>query len=151
MADGFSFNLITEPWDEMQRELEIASDRATMFALRATGRAVVRAARAKAPVYSGPDPRATAESGQYRRSIQSGRTITRGGGNYELHVKPTGSIRKGTHVHRTSEGELRGVPLYAKKLEAMYGVMEAGVDDAEAQALEIYEAAYAKAFAKYAP
>ena len=149
MGDGFSLHLFTEPWDEMQRELAIASDKATMYALRATGRSLIRGARAKAPVYSGSDPRVT--PGDLRRSIKNGRTIKHGGGLYELRVSPAGNKKKGTHVHKTKGSGLRGVPLYAPKMEEKYGYMQAGYGAAMAEVHEIYTAAYVKAFAKYAP
>lgn len=151
MVDGFDLHVITEPWNAMQAELKVASDRATMYALRATGRSLIRAARSQAPVYSGPDPRP--KPGDLKRSIKNGRTIKRGGGNYELHVKPVGDVRKGTAViHSRKTGRaLRGVPLYAPKMEAKYGYMKTGVEVGLADARVIYEAAYRKAFAKYAP
>lgn len=151
MADGFNLHLFTEPWDEMQDALKVASDRATMYALRATGRALIRSAKAKAPVYTGTDPRAVAESGQLRKSIKNGRVIKQGGGVYQLQVMPAGSKKKGTHVHRTTGGELRGIPLYRRQMEAKYGFMKSGVNDGLAEARTIYESAYAKAFIKYAP
>lgn len=151
MSDGVSWHLVLEPWDEMMAALEVAQNRATQYALRATGRALIRSAKAKAPVYSGSDPRAAAESGQLRKSIKNGRVIKQGGGTYQLSVMPAGSKKKGTHVHRTSGGELRGVPLYRRQMEEKYGFMKGGVNDGLAEAREIYESAYAKAFAKYAP
>lgn len=134
----------------MQLDVSRASDRATMYALRATGRSVIRSARSRAPVYSGNDPRVT--PGDLKRSIKNGRTIKRGAGTYELHVKPTGDVKKGTaviHSRRTGNA-IRGIPLYAPKMEALYGYMKAGVSIGEGEARSIYESAYAKAFAKYA-
>ena len=77
MADSFSLHVFTDAWDEMQAELKVASDRATMYALRATGRAVRAAARGAAPVYRGTDKRAMAESGNLKKSIKSSRNLTR--------------------------------------------------------------------------
>lgn len=153
MADGFDIHWILEPWNEMQVELQRASDRATMYALRAVGRRVAAVARSNAPVYHGDDPRAQAESGNLKRSIKSSRTIKRGAGIYEMKVMPVGSKKKGTAVrrHGTGRGQVRGVPLYRRKMEEKYGYMRAGFAVAEGDALAIFEEAYKKAFAKYAP
>ena len=173
MADGFDLHIFTEPWDEMQAEIKTASDRATMYALRATGRAVRAAARGAAPVYKGSDKRATAESGNLRNSIKASRSLTRiGDGTYQLTVMPVGSVKQGTAVSRygnkaarastlarrsaqgsgrSSSGEVRGVPLYRRQMEEKYGYMKAGINVGLADARAVYEEAYAKAFAKYAP
>ena len=155
MSTGTSFNmhLITAPWDEMVADIRAVQDRATMYALRQTARAFIKGARAAAPVYSGSDPRPV--PGDLRRSIKSGRTIKQGGGTFELHVSPTGEKKKGTSVHyaympgRGHSDALRGVPLYAGKMEQRYGYMRAGYATAMPHAREIYESAYKKAFAKY--
>lgn len=142
----------TDPWTEMQADLKIASDKATMYGLRAVGRAVRAAARAQAPVYKGSDPRAQAESGQLKKSIKSSRRITSvGSGTYSMTVMPAGNKKKGTHVHRTSGGGLRGVPLYRRAMEEKYGYMRAGIGIAEADAVRIFEDAYKIAFEKWAP
>lgn len=166
MASGvdFNFHLFTDPWDEMQAEIARVQPRATMYALRRTAAAVRAGARAAAPVYHGSDPRATAESGNLRKSIKSSRSIKNlGGGEFSMTVMPTGSKKQGTGVVRhgnsarrdgdtsKSSGEVRGVPLYRRKIEEKVGYMKAGIDLGEGEARTIFESAYAKAFAKYAP
>ena len=152
MADGISWELITAPFKEMQADIAATQDRATMYAMRRVGAAIRTAAKAKAPVYSGSDPRASAESGNLRKSIKASRSITRlGAGNFSMTVGPFGTKKAGTAVrrHGTSKGQARGVPLYRRKMEDRYGYMQAGIDAAEATGAAIYEAAYAKAWAKY--
>lgn len=152
MAEFANLHWFTDPYFEMQDELKIASDRATMYALRAVGRAVRAAARAQAPVYKGSDPRAQAESGSLKKSIKSSRRLSRvSSGTYSMTVMPTGSKKQGTHVRRTSGGGLRGVPLYRRQMEEMYGYMKAGIDIGDAAMEAIFEDAYKTAFAKYAP
>lgn len=160
MADGIGFNIhwFLDPWDEMQAELKIASDRATMYGLRAVGRAVRAGAKAQAPVYKGDDPRVT--RGELKGSIKSSRRLTNiADGIYEMTVMPAGSKKKGTTVTRHAGPSrrtggrqgARGVPLYRRQMEELYGYMKAGMAVAEGDAVRIFEEAYKKAFAKYAP
>lgn len=158
MPDGFNIHWLLEPWNEMQAEIRIASDRATMYGLRAVGRAVRAAAKAQAPVYHGDDPRVN--PGDLKRSIKSSRRLRNvADGIYEMSVMPAGNKKKGTHVTRAhgpsrrtgGKQGARGVPLYRRQMEEMYGYMEAGIHFAEADAVRIFEEAYAKAFEKWAP
>jgi hypothetical protein len=151
MADDIAiWHIVTAPWDAMQVDLDRASDRATMYGLRAVGRAVRAAARAQAPVYKGNDPRVV--SGELKRSIKSSRRLTSvGSGTYSMTVMPTGNKKQGTAVRRTSSGGLRGVPLYRRQMEQKYGYMRAGINVANADAVRIFEDAYKIAFAKWAP
>lgn len=160
MSDGIgvSIHWFTAPWDEMQAELKIASDRATMYALRAVGRAVRAAARAQAPVYSGTDPRAQAERGNLKRSIKASRRLSHmADGVYEMRVMPVGNRKQGTAVHRHGKqrgqagSAARGVPLYRRQMEEMYGYMRAGMNIGDAAMVAIFEDAYKTAFAKWAP
>ena len=144
----------TDPWKEMQVDLQRASDRATMYGLRAVGRRVRAAARSQAPVYSGPDPRAQAEAGNLKKSIKSSRRLKSvASSTYEMSVMPAGSKKQGTAVkrHGSSQGAVRGVPLYRRAMEERYGYMRAGMGVAEAEAGRIFEEAYAKAFERYRP
>lgn len=174
MADGFGFSIdwFLDPWKEMQAEADLLTDRATMYAIRAVGRAARAAARAHAPVYKGDDPRAQAESGNLKKSIKSSRRLKHiATGVYELTVMPVGSKKQGTHVQRygndaarastlakrrkrgigaTTSGQVRGVVLYRRQMEEIYGYMRAGVAFAETDALRIYEEAYKKALEKFA-
>ena len=161
------FHWFTDPWYEMQAELKIASDRATMYGLRAVGRAVRAAARAQAPVYKGDDSRVV--PGDLKRSIKSSRRITKlGGGTYQMAVMPVGNkekvskkgkVTRGTAVTRAAGPSTRGggrqgargVPLYRRQMEEKYGYMRAGMAVAEADAVRIFEDAYKIAFEKYAP
>ena len=138
-GDSVEFHWITDDWDKMVDELTVdggITDRATMWALRETGRAVMAAARNRAPVYSGDDPRPV--RGALRSSIKSSRTITRAAGGYELHVTPTGTVT----------GKNRGVPLYRNKMEAKYGYMAAATAAGSAAAQAAFEEAYRIAFAR---
>ena len=108
MSDGLSFHLFTQPFEDAMAEVSRTTDRTTMYALRATGRAMARVAKSRAPVYEGPDPRATAESGNLRKSIKNSRRITRlGVGDYSMKVGPFGSKKKGTAVSRYGNHKAR--------------------------------------------
>lgn len=102
-AIGVSVEIVTKPWKDMTHEAERVARRATMFGLRAVGRAVIRDARQIAPVYPGshnrsayPDPRAEAEAGNLRKSIRNAKRIKRVGDDYELKVGPFGTKKAGT-------------------------------------------------------
>jgi hypothetical protein len=153
MADGLSISMLTGPFNDSMDEWNHAADKATMYALRATGRYIGRAAKAKAPVYNGTDPRAQAESGNLKKSIKNAkRLIKLGPSDYSLKVGPFGSKKAGTAVTRSGagKGQIRGVQLYRSAQELRYGYMAAGVAVAgSGEARSIYEAAYEKAFARF--
>src|ERR1039458_3000348 len=131
MGDSISFSLFTEPFKAMVDDTKLATDKATMYALRATGRYIAKVAKASAPVYSGPDPRATEESGNLKKSIANARGLASvGGGAYELKVGPFGSSKKDTATkrHGKSKGQVRGVQLYRAQMEVQYGYMAAGMN-----------------------
>src|ERR1700730_16238390 len=111
--DGISFTMITAPFTDAMAEMDKVQDRATMYALRATGRYLGRVAKAKAPVDHGTDPRATAESGNLKKSIRNSKRLTNAGGQYSMKVGPFGTKKAGTIVtrHGSSKGQLRGVQL----------------------------------------
>ena len=73
MASNIEF--ITKPFTDTMIDVRKTSNRATMYALRQTGRQLAKIAKAKAPVYKGTDKRAIAESGNLRRSIKNARRI----------------------------------------------------------------------------
>ena len=148
MADGLSFEMITKPFDDMLADMHRTADKTTMYALRATGRAVAREAKKSVPVYSGPDKRVT--PGELKKSIKNSRRLTKNGtGDYGLSVGPFGSKKKGTAVHyrNGSSGALRGVPLYRGKIEDRVGYMKRGISDVDFR--RTFEDALAKAFEKY--
>jgi hypothetical protein len=146
-----------------------------MYAMRSVGRSIARAAKTRAPVYKGDDPRAQAESGNLRKSIRNNRRIKNIAGIYEMYVGPFGSKKAGTAVVRynshgitagharatghnaarveaggfSTQGQVRGVPLYRRKIEEKTGFMRTGFAVGTADMHAIYEEAYAKAFAKY--
>lgn len=151
MSSGISFTMITAPFTEAAADMAKLQDKATMFALRSTGRYIGRAAKAKAPVYHGTDPRATAESGNLKKSIRNSKRLTSAGGSYSMKVGPFGTKKAGTAVtrHGSGKGQLRGVQMYRDKQELTYGYMAAGLAAVDSGAKEIFESAYAKAFARY--
>lgn len=177
MATGFSFTMLTAPFKAEMTEMDRVQAKATMFALRSTGRYIQRAAKAKAPVYHGTDPRAVAESGNLKKSIRNAKRLTSAGGMYSLKVGPFGTAKAGTQVIRhgtrgglaidsltakhlnikgpsmkageSTKGQVRGVLLYRGKQESIYGYMEAGLSAVDSGARGIFEAAYAKAFARF--
>ena len=188
MANDISVKWITQPFMDTMKEVDKVTDKATLYALRATGRSLVRAAKKRAPVYKGLDERARAESGNLRKSISNERKINHvGTGDYSMRVGPWGSKKKGTAVvryanrpgtnlaqslanaragaggerstagsrHRkarvgnSSDGAVRGVPLYRATLEAEYGFMGNGLAAASGEMRQIYEDAYAKAYERF--
>jgi hypothetical protein len=177
MATGISFTMITAPFTEATAGLAKAADKATMKALRSTGRGLQRAAKANAPVYHGTDPRAVAESGNLKKSIRNAKRITQHGFTYELKVGPWGSTRAGSQVIRhgtrggfaidsltakhlgiegpsmaageSTIGQVRGVLLYRGAQELNYGYMHAGIAAATGDVSGIAEETYARAFAAW--
>jgi hypothetical protein len=155
MADGVSFNMVTAPFTDAMGRIDKATDRASMKALRATGRYVQQTAKEQVPVYHGTDPRAVAESGNLKKSIRNAKRITRDGDAFELKVAPWGSEAKGSQIitHGTrgghaidsltaahlgivgpsmakgemTKGQIRGVMLYRGMQEMIYGYMAYGV------------------------
>lgn len=153
MADGFSISMLTGPFSDSMDEWARVTDKATMYGLRTVGRTMQKAIKPKVPVYSGTDPRAKAESGNLRKSVRnSKRLIKLGVGDYSMKVGPFGTKKAGTAVtrHGSGSGQVRGVQLYRAEQEVRYGYMASGVGDAQATVKTIYEAAYSRAWEKFA-
>lgn len=153
MADGFSMSMLTKPTLDAMADMSKRTDRATMWALRETGRQIKRESRRRAPVYKGR--RATASfrlmknlqkagatgpltndvvvSGLLKNSISSSKRFKReAGGNYVIKVGP-----RGQRVH-----------LYAGKIEAQSAYMRPAYDIVTPAMSEIHARAWAKAMAK---
>ena len=139
MADGISFDLVTKPFNDAMVEIRLTKDRATMYALRETGRRLVAGAKSRAPVYSGTDERVV--PGMLRDSIANSRKIERDGESFGLHVGPFGSVT------RAKGHGARGVQLYRSKEEARTGFMRSSF--ASADLAHVYEAALAEGFGRY--
>jgi len=144
MASGVfaEFKLITDKFNTALAEVDRVTDRTTLYALRATGRQVVRKARAKAPVLSG----------DLKKSISNSRVVTHHGtGDYSMKVGPFGTKKKGTAVARygSSRGQVTGVPVYRGKQEERHHYMAAGFDGMASDMARIYEEAYAKGFERF--
>ena len=156
---------ITGPFNDVMKDVNRVTDKSTLYALRATGRLVVRKAKGVGPVYPGeknqstsPDPRAEAEAGNLKKSISNSRAIQHiGTGDYSMKVGPFGRSKKGTAVTRTGPsrkkggtgGQVRGVPLYRAQAEDLYGFMAAGLAAAGPEMRTIYEDALAKAYERF--
>ena len=168
---------LASPFHDAMKESHRVTDRATLYALRAVGRKGASAAKSNAPVYSGADPRAQAESGNLRRSIGNSRAIVHlGTGDYSMKMGPFGRTKAGTSVARhgtgvstgtaraaavhgisltsrkagtSTKGQVRGVPLYRTKVNDQTRFMQAGVTAMDAVARETFETAYAKAFQRF--
>jgi hypothetical protein len=153
VADQISFQWDAHAFNDMTDTIGPATRKATMYALRSTGRFLARTAKAKAPVYNGTDPRAQAERGNLRKSIKNARHMDAAGEVFALKVAPWGSKKQGTAVTRTKrEGagvELRGVPLYRNQMEEIYGFMSGAIMAADTEAKKVFEEAFAKAWEKY--
>ena len=140
--------MVTQPFKDMKAEMEETTKRATMYALRATGRKAIEVAKSRAPVYPGSqnqspyaDSRAAAEAGTLRRSIHNAKNIKEDGGTYLLTVGPRGGVT------RAKGAGARGVQLYAPKTEAMYGYMANAVNAGDLTAE--YEEALAQGYGKF--
>ena len=130
----------------------------------------------KGRVYQFIDQRAAIESGNLYKSISNSRAMVHlGTGDYSIKVGPFGRAAKGSEVVRhgtrngqhidsrtakhlklkkmtakeSSKGQVRGVPLYRKKLEAKYGFVAAGVTGSETEIRKVYEEAMAKAYERF--
>jgi hypothetical protein len=147
--DLISFSFDTSAFDAMTVEIKDPTRRATMYAMRATGRALARIAKSNAPVYSGTDSRVN--PGDLKKSIRNARTMVAAADNYELKFGPFGSKKKGTSVtrHGTGKGQIRGVPLYRGAMETKYGYMASAMGMADATVEALFTDAYAKAWAKW--
>jgi hypothetical protein len=153
MADGFSISMLTGPFNDSIAEMNRVTDKATMYGLRTVGRTMQKAIKPKVPVYSGTDPRAQAESGNLKKSVRNSKRLVKVGvGDYSLKVGPFGTKKAGTAVtrHGSGSGQIRGVQLYRAAQEVRHGYMATGVGDAQATVKTIYEAAYSKAWARFA-
>lgn len=126
MADEFSLSMLIKPTTDAMTDMAKRTDRATMWALRETGRKVKQEARRQAPVYKGNAGRVNLKYSQFRKfqkataykgsisnnvvisgllknSISSSRRFRReAGGAYVIKVGP-----RGQRTH-----------LYAAKIEA---------------------------------
>jgi len=177
MAEFVSMSMITGQAKAAFAEMDRVTDKSTLYALRASGRLIVRKAKAKAPVYNGTDPRAMAESGNLKKSISNSRTIVHlGVGDHSMKVGPFGRNKAGTGVARhgtgvsagtaraaavhgitltsrkagtSTKGQVRGVPLYRAAMEEKYGFMASGLSGAEAEMRKVYEDAMAKAYERF--
>lgn len=164
MAEFFSMSMVTGKATAAFAEMDRVTDKSTLYALRASGRLIVRKAKANAPVYKGSDPRALAEAGNLKKSISNSRTIVHlGVGDYSMKVGPFGRKKKGTGVVRhgsagaassrkagtSTKGQVRGVPLYRAAMEEKYGFMASGVSGADAEIRKVYEEAMAKAYERF--
>ena len=158
MSEFADIEWLTSPFRDVMKDVHHVTDKATLYGLRAVGRKGVSAARKRAPVYQGDDPRAQAEAGNLRKSISNSRTIVHiGTGDYSMKMGPFGRTKKGTAVVRTgasrkaggTKGQVRGVPLYRSKVNDQVGFMQDGVAEMNDVAKETFEAAYAKAYERF--
>ena len=153
MSSGPSFNMhiIREPWDEMQAEIKDPSR--TEPPCTPCGPPVVpfiARSSSAAPTYIGDDPRPVPGDCS-RNPSRLGARSNKAAAPSSSTISPTGSKKKGTAVHRHTSGKgLRGVPLYAPKMEERYGYMHAGLNVGLAsRARGVRVRAYNKAFAKW--
>lgn len=139
---------------DVLRKVDAEVQKANMYALRQTGRQIAKDAKRRAPVLLDASGRkATGKTiklakraglkkggdfdavipGLLRSSIGNAKKIRRDGNANTLIVGPLG----------------KRVTLYRQKIEAIKPFMRPAYDSALAQMSSIFEAAYAKAIAKY--
>ena len=139
LSDSVSFKLDISKFTRVMEDAKRTSERATMYALRETGRQIGAKARAEAPTYEGDDPRVV--KGLLKRSIHNAKVLNHGGGEFSLKVGPMAPVTR-------EEGKgARGAVLYAAKEERKHGYMAKGV--ATTPIADIYNEAMAKGLAKY--
>ena len=171
MSSGiFSMSINSKGFQADMKRITKAEDRATQYAMRATGRQLAKTAKSIAPKYPGPmnaqtevDQRALAESGALRTSIRNARQLKKVAEHtYELKVGPFGTKTSAKKVGKAGKGarfatksaphatgQLRGVVLYRREAESMYGFMgHASAMSTGRRSSAIYEEAYDKAFRK---
>lgn len=156
-ADGLSMSMLIKPTTDAMADMAKRTDRATMWAIRETGRQIKREARREAPVYKGKAGTVNLRFSQFRRfqkttgykgsiasnviipgllknSVSSSRRLKRAaGGAYMIKVGP-----RGQRTH-----------LYAGKIEAnTKAYMRPAYDRVAPQMAEIHARAWAKAMAR---
>jgi len=157
MPDGFGLHVLYEPTQKAMDDISKRTDRATMYALRETGRQIKREARREAPVYKGKAGRVNLRYSQFKRfqkttgykgsisnnvvipgllknSISSSRRLKRvAGGAYVIKIGP-----RGQRTH-----------LYAGKIEAdTKAYMQPAYDRVVPKMADIHAKAWAKAMSK---
>lgn len=121
---GLSVHVVTAPFHAALADIDKASRRAAMWAVRESARQTGRAAKRYAPV----------KTGEYKKSIRSSRRFTsRKDGEYQVAIGP-----RGPKVH-----------LYAQKIEAARSPMRKGYSDVRGKVALIHEKAMARALARY--
>lgn len=157
MADELSLKMIVKPTTDAMADMAKRTDRATMWAIRETGRKIKQEARKEAPVYRGRAGAVNLRHSQFRRiqkitgykgsvgnnviisgllknSIASTRRLKReAGGAYVIKVGP-----RGQRTH-----------LYAGKVEAnTKAYMRPAYDRVAPMMADIHAKAWAKAMAR---
>jgi hypothetical protein len=150
-------SMLTKPATDAMADMAKRTDRATMWALRETGRKIKQEARRQAPMYKGKAGRVNLRYSQFRKfqkttgykgsinsnvvvagllknSISSSKRFRReAGGSYVIKVGP-----RGQRTH-----------LYAAKIEAnTKAYMRPAYDAVTPQMSQIHAAAWAKAMAR---
>ena len=172
---GFDLKWITKPFKDATDEWQASTRKATLYALRSTGRALAREAKRDAPVYPGAfnlsgdnDLRALAEAGNLKASIKNARRVYElGGGAYKLSVAPWGNLTSGATANRRTKanptglgtkttkhapaamGQLRGVKLYRSNAEAIYQYMALAATGTETVITLEWERSLKKGWEKY--
>lgn len=156
MPDGLTMRMVTKPTTDAMADMAKRTDRATMWAIRETGRKIKQEGRREAPVYKGRAGRVNLRYSQFRRiqkatgykgsisnnviipgllknSISSSRRLKReAGGAYVIKVGP-----RGQRIH-----------LYAAKAEARKPYMRLAYDRVTPQMADIHARAWAKAMSR---
>jgi len=166
-------SMIRGEFDKQQKEAETEARKTIRLALRNVARDVSKAAKAKAPVSSGPT-RVGAINGELKKSIGLSKKKDKVGEDYYAKVGPRGqaryasqrtakgamartstySARKGQrtykpHMNTDHKDALYGVKLYRAKMEDRYHYMAAGFAVAEATAGKTAQESFDKAFERF--
>lgn len=121
---ALSVHVVTAPFRAAMADIDKASRRAAMWAVRESARQTGRAAKKYAPV----------KTGAYKKSIRSSKRFTsRKDGEYQVAIGP-----RGPKVH-----------LYAQKVEEQYSPISSGFNDVRGSIASIHEKAMARALARY--
>ena len=148
-----SFTMDVQPFTDLKEHMEEVAERATMYALRETGRKIIEVAAPSAPVYEQTVTKATdkrksytyvdsrVEPGLLRRSIHNAWNIKHSVEDYSLKVGVMGQV-----TGEKGHGK-RGAVLYAKQEERKHGFMRRAIDAVDLG--RIYNESLANGFRKF--
>lgn len=154
MADDISVRMLWQPTLDALKKADAEVQKANMFALRQTGRAIAKDAKRRAPVLAD----ASGKKSSVKTIKAAKKAGLRKGGDFQAvipgllraSIGNAKKLRKDGNTSTLLVGPLgKRVTLYRQKIEAIKPFMRPAYDSVAGQMSSIFEAAYAKAIAKY--